>query len=162
MFPQARREDVIVCEMADETLVYTKDSNKAHCLNRTAAFVWNLCNGRTSIAAIATALQKELGLPAEEELVHLALEELEKGKLLEGTNAFPEKSNCSRRAVLAKLGVSLIALPLVMSVTAPNARAAASPFVLQGAPGVQGNQGFQGGRGPQGPTGLQGAQGAAR
>lgn len=165
MFPLARREGVIVCEMADETLLYTTDSHKAHCLNRTAAFVWERCDGQTSIPAIAADLHKELGLPEDEQLVHLALEELNREKLLEGSYQPVEEVGYSRRAVLARLGVSLVALPLVMSVTAPKAQAAASPFVLvgaQGAPGTPGAQGAQGTPGPQGTQGPQGTPGAAR
>ena len=160
MFPLARREDVIVCEMADETLVYTKHGHKAHCLNRTAGFVWNHCDGKTSIAAIATALHRELGLPDDERIVHLALEELAKVNLLEGSNAPVREGNRSRRAVLVKLGVSMVALPLVLSVTAPAANAAASLFVLQGAQGPQGNTGAAGAVGPAGPMGNPGPVGA--
>ena len=36
--PIARSNGLVVQEMPDEVLVYDLDSNKAHCLNETAAF----------------------------------------------------------------------------------------------------------------------------
>ena len=47
--PLARRERLLVEELPDEVLVYDLDREKAHCLNRTAALIWNHCDGRTTV-----------------------------------------------------------------------------------------------------------------
>jgi hypothetical protein len=54
--PLARREAIITKEVDGELLVYDVTRDKAHCLNETAAAVWRLCDGRTSVAAIGERL----------------------------------------------------------------------------------------------------------
>ena len=44
--PVARKQGLVVQEMPDEVLIYDLDTNKAHCLNQTAAFVWKSCDGK--------------------------------------------------------------------------------------------------------------------
>src|SRR6476659_4984635 len=51
--PLARREAIITKEVDSELLVYDVTRDQAHCLNETAAAVWRLCDGRTSVAAIS-------------------------------------------------------------------------------------------------------------
>jgi hypothetical protein len=53
MYPTARSAHLTIQELPEETLVYDHRNNKAHCLNRTTALVWKLCDGRTSLAEIA-------------------------------------------------------------------------------------------------------------
>ena len=43
MRPKSRTDNLVVQEMNDEVLVYDLDSNKAVCLNETAAIVWKSC-----------------------------------------------------------------------------------------------------------------------
>ena len=50
--PMARQNGLVVQEMPDEVLVYDLDSNKAHCLNQSAAFVWRSCDGDKSVMDI--------------------------------------------------------------------------------------------------------------
>jgi hypothetical protein len=38
--PQAKADGIVTQEMTDELLVYDWQSNKAHCLNSMAGFVW--------------------------------------------------------------------------------------------------------------------------
>ncbi|MDQ1639526.1 MAG: hypothetical protein QOF62_2865 [Pyrinomonadaceae bacterium] len=54
--PLARREAIITKEVDGELLVYDVARDKAHCLNETAAAIWQLCDGRTSVAAISEQL----------------------------------------------------------------------------------------------------------
>jgi hypothetical protein len=58
--PLARRARIIVKKLRDEVLVYDLDRDKAHCLNRAAAAVWQCCDGRTTPAQIASKLGKRL------------------------------------------------------------------------------------------------------
>src|SRR4051794_24438190 len=103
MHPKAREEGLLVEELADETMVYDQKRHKAHCLNRTAALVWRHCDGQTSVSQLVTLLRK-LELPAEEELVWLALDRLEKAHLLQDRPARPMEG-ISRRQVMRKLGM---------------------------------------------------------
>lgn len=127
MFPLARHENLIVTETADETLVYDQETWKAHCLNRTASLVLKHCDGRTPVPELARILHQELGLPAEEAVVELALEQLARRHLLhEPAWPFAFAHRASRRDVLRKLGAAVATLPLIMTMTARPARAQAS------------------------------------
>jgi hypothetical protein len=48
--PKARKERLVVKELAQETLVYDENNHKAHCLNPTAALVWKFCESSMVIA----------------------------------------------------------------------------------------------------------------
>ena len=50
--PMARQNGIVVQEMPDEVLVYDLDSNKAHCLNQSAALVWKSCDGTNTVGDI--------------------------------------------------------------------------------------------------------------
>ena len=54
--PLARREAIITKEVDDELLVYDRERDRAHCLNETAAAIWQLCDGRTSVSEISEQL----------------------------------------------------------------------------------------------------------
>ena len=119
--PNARREGLIVEELAGETLVYDLGTHKAHSLNASAALVWRHCDGRTSAQAMARILHEELKAPESEELVSLALDRLKAARLL--TDDSPRSDDrVTRRAVMKKLalagGLSLL-LPTVHSIIAP-------------------------------------------
>jgi hypothetical protein len=126
--PQARTTDLVTREMPDELLVYDLKRHKAHCLNQTAAAVWKHCDGNTSVAEIASAMESDLQAEVEESTVWLAIERLGKANLLETRVAPPAgTAGISRREALRKLklGASLAA-PLVISVIAPTAARAAT------------------------------------
>ena len=59
--PTARKEGLVIQELSDEILVYDLNSNKAHCLNLTAAFIWKACNGKNSINEIVSNFEKQTG-----------------------------------------------------------------------------------------------------
>jgi hypothetical protein len=125
MLPKARHEKLTVRELPDETLVFDHARNKAHCLDRTVALVWQHADGRMSVAEMAALLAHKLGIPAEEAVVELALEQLCKRHLLEEPiEPLTGLARLSRRDVLKKLAVAAVAMPLVMTITAPSARAA--------------------------------------
>jgi hypothetical protein len=48
-----RKQGLVIKELPDEVLVYDLDRNKAHCLNHSAAEVWERCDGRTTAASIS-------------------------------------------------------------------------------------------------------------
>ncbi len=122
--PLARREGLVVQEMPDEVLVYDTNTNKAHCLNKTAAFVWRSCDGSHSINDIAGLMEKEFGANVPDDLVWLAIDQLGKDELLEVSE--PVVSGISRREVIRRIGIaSVIALPVVASLVAPSSALAA-------------------------------------
>ncbi len=125
MQPKARQEKLTVRDLPDETLVFDHARNKAHCLNRIVALVWQHCDGKTSVADLARMLNEKLSIPAEESVVGLALEQLGSRHLLEQTvEPLAGFARLTRRDVLKKLALAAVAMPLVMTITAPNARAA--------------------------------------
>lgn len=131
MNPHARKESLLVEELSDETLVYDLDRHKAHCLNPTAAFVWQHCDGQTSVGELAGLLQDELGIPANEEVVWLALDRLEKVHLLQERGQHgTETPRYSRRQLVTRLGQIGIALPMIVSIVSPLAAAAVSCVTL--------------------------------
>ena len=69
MLPLKRRGDLIVRQVSDETLVYDERNDRAHCLNRAAALVWEHCDGRTTIEEIAGVLNREMGISSDADVV---------------------------------------------------------------------------------------------
>jgi coenzyme PQQ synthesis protein D (PqqD) len=127
--PRARRRSELVTrELAGELLIYDRNSNEAHCLNSTAALVWSNCDGQTTIAEMARLLEVEMKTPVADEIVWFALTQLEKSSLLQEPCARPLRANqTSRRALVKRLGIAAaVSVPLVSSIIAPTAAAAAS------------------------------------
>jgi hypothetical protein len=121
--PLARKDGLIIQQMPDETLVYDLESHKAHCLNRTAALVWQHCNGEMSVKEIARHLEVELKATVGEEVVYLALDQLGKDNLLEKRIPLPaQMGGLSRRELMRRAGLATaVALPFVISIIAPTA-----------------------------------------
>jgi hypothetical protein len=125
--PLARTEQLIVKEVDGEVLVYDLQNNQAHCLNKTAAEVWKNCDGLKSITDISIAVGEELNSPFDERLVRLALDQLKKFDLLESAAAEqPFWTGINRRKLMKTIGVSALALPVIVSIVSPTAVSAAS------------------------------------
>src|SRR5262245_49134291 len=101
--PRARKDDLVVQSEGEETLVYDTRNNHAHCLNRLAAVVWRHCDGRRTLAELATLAHKQLGTPEDVQVVEVALQELQQANLLEGHVPAGSKG-VSRREVGRRLG----------------------------------------------------------
>lgn len=127
-YPSSRLNNLVVQEMSGEILIYDLAENKAFCLNETSALVWNLCDGKNSIAEISESVSKKLKSPVNEDLVWLALDQLKKENLIVSEYEVPETfSMMSRREVVRKIGLgSMIALPVIASIVAPTAITAQS------------------------------------
>ncbi len=136
LMPRARRDELVVEELPDETLVYDLKRHKAHCLNRTSALAWRRCDGRTTVAEVAALLERELKIPADEAVVWMALDRLGRAHLLKEQVTLPaDRAQYSRREVLRTLrrvaGISLL-LPVIESIVAPHAAAQQSDCVTVG------------------------------
>src|SRR5438874_13569480 len=115
--PQARKDELLIHELGDETLIYDLQRHRAHSLNSSAALVWRYCDGSTRPSDMAARLQQELGLPADEEVVWFALRRLQRAHLLqEKVGHSPSTAQPSRRELMRRLGMVgglAVALPLV-------------------------------------------------
>lgn len=126
--PQMRAQGLAVDDLPDEVLVYDLERHQAHCLNRSAALVWRSCDGESSAAEIARRLTVEIDAPFTEDLVWLALSELEKRQLLEPARPLTAPpATLSRRQLVRRLGfAAAVAVPLITSIVAPTAVEAAT------------------------------------
>lgn len=122
-YPVSRKKDIVVQDLEGETLIYDLKINKAFCLNETSALIWQLCDGTKSVDEIAQLMSNNLNGSANENLVWLGLDLLDKENLLsEFTKLPPEFKQLSRREVIRKIGLgTTLALPIISSVTAPTA-----------------------------------------
>jgi hypothetical protein len=130
VLPAARRDELIVEIMADETLVYDLRRHRAHYLNPTAALVWRCCRERRSVAETEALLRAALGVAEAETLMWMALDRLQRARLLIEPPAFPgPRARYTRRQVMRGLGAGTAAtllLPLVDSILSPVAAQAGS------------------------------------
>ena len=132
MRPRARAAGLVVRDLPGEVLVYDRDSHQAHCLNRTAAFVFRAADGQRTVADLARLLASDRGAPVDEGIVHLALEQLDAARLLEAGPA-----NGSRRELLKRVGLgAVILLPAVTSLLVPTPAEAANTCIpVESCPG---------------------------
>ena len=128
--PQARTDNLVIRELDDETLVYDMERDKAHCLNQTAALIWQQCDGKTTATQAARALGKELDSSVDADLVWLAVKQLQRFHLVEVSKNSP---SVSRRDLVLKYAPLALALPVIMSISTP-APAQAASCGGQGAP----------------------------
>src|ERR1700678_1829797 len=107
--PRARQERLVVQELGDETLVYDRETDVAHCLGPVAARVWRNCDGNHDLGEIALLVTEPPGLVAD------AVDELREKGLLQ-TPASPREgvAGMSRRGALgrmAKIGAGVATAP---------------------------------------------------
>ena len=129
VLPLARETELVVQDLSDETLVYDLERDRAYCLNGASALVWRNCDGLNSVEELARILERELGIPADEDVVWLALKGLQKAHLLQ-ERVIPRwlESLYTRRQVLRKMGLfgAAVLLPVIITVVAPTATQAAT------------------------------------
>lgn len=124
--PIARKSGLVVQEVPDEVLVYDLESNKAHCLNQSAAMIWKSCDGNNSVSEIAKLVESQAGGKVTEAFVWLALDQLNENNLLQNEirSSF---EGTTRREVIKKIGLaSMVALPVIASLVAPQSALAAA------------------------------------
>ncbi len=115
--PISRIENIIVQNLDKEVLIYDLNTDKAYCLNATAAIVYQSCDGQTSFDRLKAEYPK-----LTDELILLAIEELQKQNLLQGRF----ENGILRRSLLSKAAFATLALPMITSLVAPRAAHAAS------------------------------------
>jgi hypothetical protein len=124
--PLARHDDLVVEHLGDEVLVYDIASERAHCLNATAALVWQNCDGHTSVAQLGQLLEEHLHFQGGEQLAALALKQLSRNRLLTDEHAGHASALISRRSLIRGLGLAAGSLPLITSILSPTPAQAAT------------------------------------
>jgi hypothetical protein len=123
-----RKTDVVTQEVDKDLLIYDMRTHMAYCLNETSALVYQLCDGDLSPSDIADKLTSQLKRPVSEDLVWLAIDQLQHEDLVERDRELETRfAGLSRRDAIRHIaGASLIALPIVSAVLAPPAAHAQS------------------------------------
>ena len=132
--PIARKNGLVVQEVPDEVLVYDLETNKAHCLNNSAAIIWKSCDGNNSVSEIAGIVEQQAGGKVAEDFVWLAIDQLGENNLLE--SPVPTSfEGTSRREVIKKIGLaSMVAIPVIASLVAPQSALAAASCTCNSTP----------------------------
>lgn len=128
VLPRARRDGLVIQKLDDETLVYDLERDEAHCLNETAALVWERCDGKTTDGRMVGLLQKQFQMQVDVDLVWLAVKQLQRFHLIEsGERATAPARSVSRRQLLLKYAPAALALPVIMSISAPTPAQCGTP-----------------------------------
>jgi hypothetical protein len=131
--PAARSHGLVVERMAGETLVYDTERDEVHHLDRIAAAVFELCDGRTSASEVAGRAGERLGEAVSERSVLGALALLSERDLVHGepaADAGVSRREAVRRAAL--IGAAAAGAPMIRSIVAPSPAQAASPQTCAG------------------------------
>jgi len=68
-----QKKDVIWRRVGDTIVVIKEDGFSSHVLNKTAAFIWELCDGSLDIDGIARRINERFDISLENALVDVAL-----------------------------------------------------------------------------------------
>jgi len=132
-----RRDDLLVESVNDELLVFNPRRSEATALNRSAALVFELCDGSNTIASIRAALDAAGLAPSSDDAVWLALSDLAEADLVELQLSPPTFKG--RRELIKMFGLgagALAALPVVETIKAPAAGVQGSVPGATPAPGA--------------------------
>lgn len=134
IYPMARKNGLLTSQMGSETIVYDTETDKASCLNQETTAVWEACDGKNDIASILESIKNEAFEEANEQIVMMAIDQLEQAGLLEESLEIDEQKGdtLSRREMLRLLGAKAAAvLPVVTTIVVPPAIHAASLLPLR-------------------------------
>ena len=128
MKPQTRRSGLLIRELPDELLVYDQEQHRAHCLNRTAALVFQQADGTRTVGDLARELDPAAAGPDAVSAVTLAVAQLAEAGLLDAEPlAVEPAASLTRRDVARRIGiVAATLLPAVVSIVAPTPAEAAA------------------------------------
>ena len=124
--PLARKDNLVVEPLEDELLVYDITTDEAHCLNASAALVWQNCDGQTSLSQLVKLVEQRLRLPAGGDVTSLALQQLSRKGLLTERLCSTTPALISRRSLIRSLGLAAGSLPLIISIVSPTPAQAAT------------------------------------
>ena len=130
-----QHDDLLVESVNEELLVFNPRRSEATALNRSAALVFELCDGTNSVAQMRNALEAAGLGPSSDDAVWLALSELADADLVELLVTPPKYQG--RRELIKQFGVgaaALAALPVVETIRAPSASVQGSFPAPSGSP----------------------------
>jgi hypothetical protein len=128
-------EDLVIREVASETVIYDRRTKRAHCLGRTAAAVWRAQDGHTGARETARLVSESLQEPVNAAEVRLVWRRLRAAGLRHGP-ATPSDSDAhalvshSRRTAI-RLGAAAL---MVLSVATRSPAQAAATCLQNGSP----------------------------
>lgn len=118
--PQTKDKGIVLQKLGNELLIYKLSDNQGFSLNQTLTQVYEAC----ALGMTVEQLEKENGFT--KDLIYLSIDELKREELIEA-NTHNHFAGLNRREVIKKVGLStMLALPVLLSVTAPKASQAAS------------------------------------
>jgi hypothetical protein len=118
MRPRARQSGFLLRPVGDQLVVFDQTRQRLHVLSRTAALVWRHCDGQRTVTELIEPVGRELGVPADESLITLALEQLDEAQLLEVHLARASgEDSLSRREMLHRAAAALAAGVLLPTIT---------------------------------------------
>jgi len=128
--PAARKDGLVVRKLNDEVLIYDVEQHQAHCLNLYAAKIWDLCDGSHTVSDLSAMLRldEDVSKDQREQMVWIALDQLERANLLDKPVSKPEMVMAmSRRQLMKTAGIAaLIALPIVNTLISPTSAEAST------------------------------------
>jgi hypothetical protein len=127
--PEQRFDGLVTTEAGDDLVVYDLHTHVVHTLTPVAYRVLQACDGQRGVEQIAV----QLGLTVPD--TELVLDKLTEANLL--SNPVRRVETGSRRRFLRKGAGGAIALPVIISVSAPTAAAAASGICVPGTIGIE-------------------------
>lgn len=68
----ALRDDLVLRQVGDETLVLDRAGQRIHQLNATASYVWGRCDGNTARQAVAAELAEKYQISIEQAAIDIA------------------------------------------------------------------------------------------
>ncbi len=126
MKPVAKKSGIFAEYLPEEVVLYDKTHDKVHCLDKTAAAVWENSDGSKTVDDLTLVVEAKCGGPADRKLVLQALEELEDaGLLVAGSGMVSDARLPSRREAVGKMVMAGSALVATIVAAAPAAHASA-------------------------------------
>ncbi len=117
--PLARKIDLLSEEVSGERVIYDIRRKKAHQLNSTLTWIWNSCDGHTSVERMTEGFEHRFGVANSRDILIEGLKQLESCELLDVPTELPDvqasEPSMTRRSVMA----SAILMPAVVSIIAP-------------------------------------------
>jgi hypothetical protein len=133
---------VVVRELASETVLYDRRTQRAHCLGRTAAAIWRAQDGHTGARETARLVSESLQEPVDEAEVCLVWRRLRRVGLRHrpasrSDSVAPALAAHSRRRVAITLGAAAL---MVLSVATRSPAQAAATCLQNGTPCTRSSQ----------------------
>lgn len=114
--PQAKSQ-IIRMDMDGEAILYDQMTQRTHVLTETAVFVFEQCDGKTSVEDIKTRLSAR-NANAADDVAEVALHRLAKSGLITGYNQKAWQNPTSRRDALKRIAMmgGAVMIPRVLSI----------------------------------------------